>query len=321
MVGDDRAARATLCLPMTIVLVSNPRAGRGRARRLFDAFHLALEHAGTRTIPLTLGHPATNGSSADSGSFDADRFKGATAIVAFGGDGTLNAIAGPAAATGTPVYHVPAGNENLFARAFGMDRNPQTLERALSTHRVTMCDTAACDGTPFLIMAGFGPDAGVIRRLHHARTRALGHLAYAEPVLREAVRPTLQPLTITVDGREMVSARTGWLVVGNVPEYASRIDFCSRAHHASGTLDAVFMPATNIRDCANWVLRARLRQHRRDARLVAAQGSTITVRSDNGPLVHQIDGEWCDEHAASANSDSGLTLTVHQQRLPVLLPV
>lgn len=307
---------------MTIVLVSNPRAGRGRARRLFDAFRDVLENAGKRAIPLILAPPADPAKApAALDRFDADRFSGATAIVAFGGDGTLNAIAGPAARTGTPVYHVPAGNENLFARAFRMDRNPQTLLRALGTHRIEMADTAACDGTPFLIMAGFGPDAGVIRRLHHARTRALGHLAYAEPVLREALHPTLQPLTVSVDGRDIVSARTGWLVVGNFPEYASRIDFCSRAHHASGTLDAVFMPATNIRDCANWVLRARLRQHRRDARLVDAQGSTITVRSDNGPLIHQIDGEWCDEQAASANSGTGLTLTVTPRCLPVLLPV
>lgn len=203
---------------MTVVLVGNTKSGRGLARRLFDRFHASLERAGVAVQLLTLNDPVF----APDAHFDPTRFRGARAILPIGGDGTVNAVTDAAIRTGTPVYHVPAGNENLVARRYGMNRDPETFLRALAEHRVIRSDVGLAGGRRFLIMATVGPDARVIERLHHTRTKALGHLAYVEPVLREAVSPYLPRLTVTVDDKRVVDSRPGWLIIANDREYASR---------------------------------------------------------------------------------------------------
>ncbi|QKK09344.1 MAG: hypothetical protein HND58_15050 [Planctomycetota bacterium] len=52
-------------------------------------------------------------------------------MVAVGGDGTVYHALPQLLRSKTPVYHAPAGNENLFAREFGMTANPATLLGAL----------------------------------------------------------------------------------------------------------------------------------------------------------------------------------------------
>lgn len=295
---------------MSIVLVGNPRAGRGRARKLFNLFRAQLEAAGHRVKPLALGDPGF----AALERFEPELFRGARALVACGGDGTINAVAGAAALTETPVYHVPTGNENLFARSFGMSRQPLRLVRALQKRHVAWTDTGRADGRRFLVMAGLGPDAGVIRRLHAARTRALGHIAYFEPIAREMARPTIQRMTVFVDGKRITDARRGWMIVANNREYAARINPASKANPGDGLLDIVFMPAANIRDCVNWVLRSRTRRHTRDARLLYKQGKRVVVEAEES-IVHQIDGE-----APETDPGPRLVFTVERRVLPVLMP-
>lgn len=269
-----------------------------------------MEAAGHRVKPLALGDPGF----ASLERFDPEQFRGARALVACGGDGTINAVAGAAVLTETPVYHVPTGNENLFARSFGMTRQPLRLVRALQKQHVAWTDTGRADARRFLIMAGLGPDAGVIRRLHAARTRALGHLAYLEPIARESAHPTLQRLTVFVDGKRITNARRGWLIVANNREYAARINPASKADPGDGLLDVVFMPAANISECVNWVLRSWTRRHRRDARLLYVTGRRVVVEADE-PIVHQIDGE-----APETDPGQGLVFTIERRVLPVLMP-
>lgn len=296
--------------PVSVVLVGNTRSGRGRSRRLFQRFRARLESAGYRVIPLALGDPGF----ADAERFDPERFRGAHALIACGGDGTVNALANAAVRTGTPLYHIPTGNENLFARAFHMTRDPGDLIRALQTRHVLRSDLGRCAGRHFLIMVSLGPDAGVIDRLHRARTRALGHLAYAGPMLGEAFHPTLPRLSVTVDGHRVVDHRRGWLVVGNHRHYAARINFASRAVPDDGLLDVVFMPAANLRDCVNWLGRAWARRHRRDPRLLSVPGRRITVEANGEALVYQFDGEAAE---AIRPSDT-LEIDLDRLALPVL---
>jgi diacylglycerol kinase (ATP) len=309
---------------MTVVLVGNAKSGRGSAARLLLRFRERLAADGIPCLQLSLNGP----DAAPQHRFDPARFRGARAILACGGDGTVNAVTDAAIRTGTPVYHIPAGNENLVARRYAMDRNPETFVRALAEHRVIRSDLGLAQGRRFLIMATVGPDARVIERLHFGRTRALGHLAYFEPVLREAVSPYLPHMTITVDGKTVVADRPGWLIIANDREYAARLNFAHRAGPTSRTLTAVFLPAKNLRDCVNWVLRAWTRRHARDPRLVSADGTHIRVESPDGAsnpgLIFQLDGEHdplIAEHLGNGDAGrSAIDITLDPETLPVLVP-
>jgi len=221
---------------------------------------------------------------------DPDKLGHADALVVVGGDGTVNHTAAAAIDTAVPLYHAPTGNENLFARALGMSRQPAAVVGAIEGGRTAAADVGMCAGRPFLITAGFGPDAGVIRRLAARRTRAIGHLAYAEPLLREALHPHLPRVWAAADGVPFVEGRRGILVIGNSREYASHLDPCPRASLFSGSLDATFMPARTTVGVARWAVSLWASRAGAPAPGVPARGTTIQVRLTE-PLLIQLDGE------------------------------
>lgn len=313
---------------MTVVCIGNTKSGRGLTRRLLRRFIDRLESRGIRVLQLTLNDPGLP----DSAQFDPHRFKGARAILAFGGDGTVNAVTDAAIRTRTPVYHIPCGNENLIARRYGMNRDPELFLRALAEHRVIHADVGLANhtnpGRRFLIMATVGPDARVIERLHHTRTKALGHLAYLEPVLREATAPYMPRLTVTVDGQITVEDRPGWLIIANDREYAARLNFAPDAGPLTRSLTAVFLPGTNLRDCINWTLRAWTRRHTQDPRMIKATGTSIRVESTadqaDARLVFQLDGEHdplgAEHPDPNSTMNPAIEISLDDARLPILVP-
>ena len=104
--------------PTDIAMLINPRSGRGKGRETAEAIRRALDD-GSRKIT----------------SFDIDALDGTRqprratlrALIVVGGDGTVHATLPFLARTGLPVYHAPLGTENLFARQFGMSRDPQRV--------------------------------------------------------------------------------------------------------------------------------------------------------------------------------------------------
>lgn len=260
----------------------------------------------------------------------ADHILRSNAVVAAGGDGTVHhaaaGILGAARERGVdppPLYHLGWGNENLFAREFGMARRAGALAAALSERRIGRVDVGwiqGCGGVDrpaaprlFLIMAGFGPDASVIHRLDAVRTRATGHLAYAGPFLAELRRPSFPAARVSVDGRTVVAGEPGMLVVANSRQFALRLDPARSANITDGVLDIVFMPCTTVAGALAWALRCRLGRQTRHPSLVTATGRRVVVESPDGRLPCQIDGE-------AMRAPGPFTITIEPGVLPVLLP-
>jgi diacylglycerol kinase (ATP) len=274
--------------PVTVVLLVNPKSGRGRAVALGRRHQRALAAAGVDVkvlrVPVDVhGDPDAR--------FDVTRFKGAEAMVVVGGDGTLTRVAATLARTSTPVYHVPVGNENLFARTFGMSRDPEALVVAVRRRDVAETDLAWMGDHPFLIMASFGPDAGVVHRLHGLRTKAIGHFAYTQPMIEELMTGKLPRVSIEIDGERIVDNRPGWTIIANARAYAVRADPARHASVFSGKLDVVFMPCSNQFKASSWFVRSRLGWHMRDRDLVYRSGRSIRVVHEEGTPAPQVDGE------------------------------
>jgi diacylglycerol kinase family enzyme len=296
-----------------VIVAHNPRSGRGRAARIAAAAGAVLRGEGLEVDDVAIG-PQADG--ADLGR----RFAGARAVFAAGGDGTIHHLAPLLMETGTPVYHLPAGNENLFARDFGMSARPGSIRRAAALAGHTRVDTAECvlNGcrAPFLLMAGFGPDASVIHRLAAARTRAIGHRAYVMPVARELVSPSFPSLDVRADGEEIVRGQRGILIIANSRQYALRVDPALRASVTDGLLDVVFLPCGSRAGALRWALRARLRRHIRAVGAVYRQARDITIESAI-PVPFQLDGE-CPRGDHSGMLRGTMSIRVLPGSLPVL---
>lgn len=275
-------------MPMRVLMLANMRSGVGRAPRLARAIERQLTGWSHEVITLDVGQLARSpkGSTGPLASGVA----GADAVVSIGGDGTIHHALPDLLASRRPVYHVPGGNENLFAREFGMSADPIALARALETFRIDSVDVGAAGGRPFAIMVSVGPDAGVIHRLHASRGRASGHAMYLGPVLHECLRPHLPCLSVRLDGRPVVAARRGLVVIANSRQYAARLDPAPRADMRDGLLDVVFLPAQSTMSAVWWGLRCGLGEHMDDHHAVYERGSEVVIES-SGRAPWQADGE------------------------------
>lgn len=301
-----------------VTLVVNPRSGHGKSVKVARAALEALRRAGHKAHAVELGRdgPECVGAAV----------AGSAVAVAVGGDGTVQCLAGllSGETPGAPaVYHLPCGNENLFAREFGMRRSVEQLVAALAAAQVVAVDLARITGVhadggawcrPVLLMAGFSVDAGVIERLHARRSRAIGRTMYVRPILEEMLAPHFPRQSVYVDGRELIANRRGMLHIANCAQYARGLNPCRLASMTDGLLDAGFMPCTSLPGAALWLGRAWLGRLERHAGFV--HGKAPEIETDfSEPTPCQIDGE-----ALGFPVVGRVRMRVEPRALKVLLP-
>lgn len=220
-------------------VVANPHSGRGRGRdrvgRLIEALAArGLEARVAWTLPE---HAALVGAAGGD--------PRCRCLVAAGGDGTVAALIN--ARPGVPITVLPAGTENLFARHFGIRRDPEALARAIADGHTARIDLGRAGDRLFSLMAGLGFDADVVTRHHAARARG-GRLrtthraAYVEPVLRSSLLYRFPELTLTFEGPDGAPPETlvgTTAFVFNLPRYALGLPFAPMARADDGLLDLV----------------------------------------------------------------------------------
>lgn len=315
---------------MQIVILYNPRSGRGRGEAAAIAVEHALRADGHTIRRRSVGPAAPTQPRAVSLNFDPASKKPATApdadsggggpigpadlIIAVGGDGTVHHILDQLAPRRSAIYQVPLGTENLFAREFGMSAHPSAVVRAVKAWRLRDIDIARCNGRSFAIMCSVGPDASVIRRLAASRTGAIRHRSYVKPILGEMFRPSLPQLTITVDGKPAITNQPGLVVIANCRQYALRIDPAPRADAGDGFLDVAFIPGRSTLALVSRLVGSRLRLRGRNT--LHIRGRAIRVEASGSAICSQLDGEVGPECSAGKLT---LDFELEQRALRVLL--
>ena len=104
--------------------------------------------------------------------------RGASLIIASGGDGTLSAAAAAVVGTGVPIAVISRGTANAFATAMGI---PSTIEAAceiILDGKTRVVDAAYCNGKPMVLLAGIGFEAEAVELADREAKNRFGMLAY-----------------------------------------------------------------------------------------------------------------------------------------------
>ena len=95
--------------------------------------------------------------------------RGLDAVVAYGGDGTLNEVATGVAGSDTALAVLPGGSTNVFARTLGMPNDAlesvDLIIDALGRGDIKSIGLGKVNGRYFTFHTGVGYDAAVVKRV------------------------------------------------------------------------------------------------------------------------------------------------------------
>lgn len=186
-------------------LISNPKTGRYGSRRLRPIPELAarLESLGLKVdLRLTSGPgDATEIASrvARNGSSD---------VIVAGGDGTINETIQGLAGTNARLAIIPRGTANVLARELGL---PLDDEQALQiaargkTRKIYLglaIDETTNESRHFVLMAGIGLDASVVRRVQPSLKRRIGKGAFWISGLSHLATWNPKPFTLEIEDQQ-----------------------------------------------------------------------------------------------------------------------
>ncbi|MDP3414122.1 MAG: diacylglycerol kinase family protein, partial [Polaromonas sp.] len=137
-------------------------------------------------------------------------------VVAAGGDGTINAVAGVVLASGCPFGVLPQGTFNYFGRVHGIPQDTAAAARALLGARLEAVQAGQVNGRLFLVNASLGLYPQLLEdreawKAQFGRSRLVAILSGIATVLQARKQLHLQ---IESAGRA-VALRTPTLFVGN----------------------------------------------------------------------------------------------------------
>ncbi len=212
------------------------------------------------------------------------------ALVVCGGDGTISEVVNGLAGSDVPVLLVPGGTENLLAKYFGIQLDTTSLWQLFRQGRTINLDVALHNGRRFLLVAGAGPDAEVVRLLSRQRRGHISYWNYVKPVLQTLGQYRHPSLSVEADGI-VVHQGPAWVLVGNVPQYAMGLQVLHRARPDDGLLDLCIVPCRGHLPLLWYLWKALLHEHEDSPTVIYRQARHIRVLSDDRvPL--EIDGDF-----------------------------
>lgn len=205
---------------MTVAVVVNPTklGNPARARHRLDSLAAGLGEPSPEWLETTAEDPGP-------GQVRQALDLGATLVLAWGGDGTVTAVAGGLKQTDVPLGVLPAGTGNLLARNLGIPLDlPSAVEVAYRgrDRRIDLLDVYLGHGVHRVstVMCGTGWDADMMAADEQLKKR-IGWGAYAVAGVRR-LRGKPMRLRLSVDGgppqrlfgRTVLIANVGTLVAG-----------------------------------------------------------------------------------------------------------
>ena len=223
---------------MRAAIIINPRSGLKKTHDTADGTRLErakrwAESAGVRAdidVTTRSGHAEELAARAVAAGVDR--------IVAWGGDGTVNEVAGALFGTVASLGIVPGGSGDGLARSLGLPRDPRAAMRLALTGKSRSIDVGWLAGRHFLNIAGVGFDAEVARRFNARKSRGTrGYLVESLGLVASYACRTYR-IKLTSGGQEFNGPHFV-VAFANGREYGSGLVLAPDADPSDGWFDMV----------------------------------------------------------------------------------
>lgn len=235
--------------------------------------------------------------------------KGVYAVVAVGGDGSVNDIVQGLLGTDTVLGIIPKGSGNGMARTMQIPLDVHEAIKVISNGNITKMDIGYANGQPFISNAGVAFDALISKKFATSEKRGL--MVYSWLVTKYMWLYKNWDWQITVDGKRY-NERAFMVNVANGQQFGYNFRIAPTASFTDGLLDVIIVRKfpkilggmLAVRGLTGTIMKSPYVRH--------LTGKTITVSNPSLKLM-QTDG---DAHAC-ANS---IEFTIKQAAQQVIVP-
>ena len=166
------------------------------------------------------------------------KVQGYDAVVAVGGDGTVNEVARAIVHSDIALGIVPCGSGNGLARHLMLPMDAAKAIKVINSYTVHDLDYGMTNDIPFFCTCGMGFDAFISMKFAESGRR--GPVTYIENILREGLK--YRPETYEIKDENGTSLYRAFLVsCANASQYGNNAYIAPQASMSDGLLDVIIM--------------------------------------------------------------------------------
>ena len=209
------------------------------------------------------------------------------AVIAVGGDGTINELGAALIGSGVPLGIIPEGSGNGLALYLGIPMNETAAIRRLNRFETVDVDCGTINEKPFFNIAGLGFDASVSDRFANDSIR--GPIGYLRSVINVLGKYKPCHYTLTIDGKKY--EREAFMIsVANSPQYGNNAYIAPNASVNDGVLDVCIVHKFPLYILPMMVYHLFNRSADQSEYVEIIPGRNILIERDDSGPVH-VDGE------------------------------
>lgn len=212
---------------------------------------------------------------------------GFDAVVAVGGDGTVNEVASGLRDTNTALGIIPCGSGNGFARHIGMSMRFSRAIEQINRGEIISADYGMVNDHPFFCTCGVGFDAMVADQFATAGTR--GMKTYMQKILKDLF--SYQPETYTIHGDGIDLNPQAFLITfANANQWGNDAYIAPQASIQDGKMDIAILSKFPLIVAPGLALKLFTKSLDKGMFVTTIQAKEVTVlRGEAGPM--HADGE------------------------------
>jgi diacylglycerol kinase family enzyme len=229
------------------------------------------------------------------------------ALIAVGGDGTVNATANLAVRLDLPMGVIPSGTLNHFAKDMGLPMNPQEAADLISRGKLIAIDYGSINDRVFVNNANLGGYPEVVLKRDKLSILNNKWLSAIVASIQTFRRHQKQSFELSIDGQQH-KVRAGSLFIGNNAYELQGLNFTSRQNLDQGNLQLVVIKTGRLRHLSSIGINFILRNSHE--KVDEYQAKELEIRSSHSDDNVAIDGEVI-------KLSMPLTIKIHAKALKV----
>ena len=209
------------------------------------------------------------------------------AVIAVGGDGTVNEVGCGLIGTGTALGIIPCGSGNGLARHLGIPMDPFKAVKWLDKSIFTEIDYGMIENQPFFCTCGVGFDAKVSDSFSKAGSR--GVLTYLESIMKEIATYHNETYKLSFDNSSE-TFEAFFITCANADQWGNNAFIAPTASLQDGILDVICAHPFSVVDAPLIAFQLFNKQIHKNPKVSVRKCRRVTITRDTEGPAH-YDGE------------------------------